>query len=97
MFSYEMGLEKLMPKASSFIPGKLSPNMMEHYANAFSKELPKAKFKSTLGLQIAIESMRFIPATIFASTGYWEGAAGYYAVITYALDRLSYNGIVLGN
>jgi hypothetical protein len=93
-------VKKILPRGSSFIPGKLVPNMIENYRNALIKDHHKVdvnKIKSNSSLNIFFEVMRIVPAVILSYGENYHLGAMYYTVITYFFDRASYFGVEVGN
>ena len=93
-------VKKILPRGSSFIPGKLVPNMMENYKNALLKDHRKVdvnKIKSNPSLNIFMEVLRIVPTVILSYGENYPLGAIYYAGMTCFFDRASYFGVVVGN
>jgi len=97
-----MGIEKIFPKFSSFLPGGLGQNMGEMQSKFFqqrgfikketeikSEELRK-DYKQRKKTAIIGECIRDIPALSFLYFGGSEIALAYYALATWFEDRWAY-------
>jgi len=97
-----MGLEKMLPKASSFLPGGLMANVQDYWIDNFKKytrvEPNDMVKKNTRKIGLACEISRdvFTAAFFYVSGGWWEGTLAIYAIDTWCLDKISYHGIVPG-
>lgn len=88
-----MGLTKLLPKSSSFLPGGLAINTGNLYNNAFKGKVTLDEIaKRNIGL--ICEFGRDVPTMVLLYFGGKELGIGFYALMTWVIDRAAYYGIV---
>jgi hypothetical protein len=97
-----MGLEKILPKAMSFLPGGLGQNMGDLQSEFFqrkgiikkeaemTKEELQQDYKQRRATALIGECFRDIPTIAFLYFGGAELGLAYYAGATWVADRFAY-------
>jgi hypothetical protein len=92
-----MGIEKLLPKPSSFLPGGLAVNVIEHYDIVLKKYHPVEKVhKGNKIVGVVSECLRDIPTVVFMYySDNWNMLTpiALYVGFTWFMDRWSYHGM----
>ncbi len=101
-----MGIEKILPKLTSFLPGGLGINAGRLYSEFFQRKgITKKEEQMTKGelqknrkdirtMAIMAECFRDIPTIALLYFGSKEFGLAYYAGATWILDRWAYEGYV---
>ncbi len=99
-----MGIEKILPKLTSFLPGGLGMNAGNLWSEFFQRKGVRTKeeqmtkeelqkdYKGRRKMGIMVECFRDIPTIALIYVGFKDFGIAYYAGATWLLDRHSYLG-----